>query len=498
MGGPERIVVIGAGIGGLVAALELAAAGREVVVVERAGAPGGKMREVAVAGRRLDAGPTVFTLRTVFDRLFEAIGARLDDHVTLTPVGLLARHAWADGATFDLFADRDRAADAIGDFAGAGEAKRYRAFCARARSIYETLDETFIHAPRPSVGGLVGRVGPARVHRLAGITPFSTMWQALGRHFHDQRLRQLFARYATYCGSSPFQAPATLMLIAHVEQEGVWLVEGGMHQLAVALARLAEARGARLRYHSPADEILVDGGRVAGVRLADGETMPARTVIANADVAALATGRLGAAAAAAVPPAAAGRRSLSAVTWSLVAEARGFPLVRHSVFFGRDYPEEFDAVFRHHRLPRDPTVYVCAQDRGDDDTAPDGPERLLCLINAPPTGDHAPLSDRALAEGEARAFAVLARSGLRIARTPEATTMTTPTVFDRLFPATGGALYGQASHGWAASFARPGTTTKLAGLYLAGGSVHPGAGVPMAAVSGRLAAARVLADKAGG
>jgi 1-hydroxycarotenoid 3,4-desaturase len=166
------------------------------------------------------------------------------------------------------------------------------------------------------------------------------------------------------------------------------------------------------------------------------------------------------------------------------------------VFFSRDYEAEFDDLFRHARVPREPTVYVCAQDRLHDDAAPDGPERLLCLINAPADGDHAAYGAEEIESCADRTFEFLERCGLRVRRTPDATVTTTPAQFARLFPATGGALYGQASHGWQASFRRPGSRTRLPGLYLAGGSAHPGAGVPMAAISGRLAATRLLRDLA--
>jgi 1-hydroxycarotenoid 3,4-desaturase len=177
------------------------------------------------------------------------------------------------------------------------------------------------------------------------------------------------------------------------------------------------------------------------------------------------------------------------------ARAGGFPLLRHCVFFSRDYPAEFADLFRAGRLPSAPTVYVCAQDRGAADApAPDGPERLLCLVNAPPHGDSRPLTEAEIAACETASFHLLARCGLTLERT--ATVATTPQDFEGLFPATGGALYGQAVHGPMASFRRPGARSKIPGLYLAGGSTHPGAGVPMAALSGRLAASSILADLA--
>jgi 1-hydroxycarotenoid 3,4-desaturase len=493
--GKSSVIVVGSGMGGLVTSLLLASRGAEVTLLERSGQPGGKMREVEIGGKRLDAGPTVFTMRWVFDEIFAEAGSTLEAHLRIRPLEVLARHAWSEDERLDLFADAERSADAIGDFAGAAEARRFRGFCKAARGIYETLEVPFIRASRPSPVGLVGRVGPRGIGGLLKIKPFETMWDALGNHFRDPRLRQLFGRYATYCGSSPFLSPATLMLIAHVEQVGVWTVEGGMHQTAVALARLAEQKGATIRYHSEVAEILTDRQRVRGVMLASGERIGADAVVVNADVAAVAAGHFGEQARAAVPPQNRSQRSLSAITWNLVAETEGFPLLRHTVFFSRDYPDEFSAIFERSHLPHEPTVYVCAHDRdGRDGAFQGGPERLLCLVNAPAVGDTQSFDPKEIEQCEKRAFALLQRCGLRVHKDPDTSLITTPAVFHGLFPATGGALYGQASHGWRASFNRPETRTKLPGLYLVGGSVHPGAGVPMAALSGRLAADYVLSD----
>jgi 1-hydroxycarotenoid 3,4-desaturase len=493
----DRVVVVGAGIAGLVAGLLLARRGVAVTIVERAASPGGKMREVTVGGQRVDAGPTVFTLRSVFDDIFADAGACFADHIDLQPLGILARHAWGPDRQLDLFADSERSADAIAAFAGPAEARRYQSFCARTRKSYEALDRAFLRAPKPSLPGLMRNVGLQGMGGLWAAAPFSTLWSALGQHFHDPRLRQLFGRYATYGGASPFLAPATLMVIAHVENQGVWTVTGGMHRIAEVIARLAASFGVSFRYGAAVESVVVRGGRTVGVRLDGGEQLAADAVVVTADAAALAAGLFGDATSDAVPKQPGGKRSLSAVTWAMVAETEGFPLLRHSVFFCDDYPAEFDDVFRRRRLPNQPTVYVCAQDRTDGRTPdPSGAERLLCLINAPAVGDTHSLTTAEIDACEARTFQLLERAGLRIRRQTAATVRTTPADFERLFPATGGALYGQAQHGWTASFRRPGARTRLPGLYLAGGSVHPGPGVPLVALSGRQAAASVLADLA--
>jgi 1-hydroxycarotenoid 3,4-desaturase len=498
----HRVVVVGAGIGGLVSALLLAARGVQVTLVEASTAPGGKMRQLQVDGAAIDSGPTVFTMRWVFEQILAQAGGSMDDLPTLSPLNVLARHAWkGHPLRLDLHAERERSAAAIGEFAGAAEARRFLGFCDEARRVYQALEGPYIRGARPRLNSLVRDLGPRGLITLAGLgpygLPFASMWQSLGRHFHDARLRQLFARYATYTGSSPWQAPATLMLVAQVELDGVWSVDGGMHAIAQSFAALAGRRGATLRYGAACERILVRNGRVRGVQLAGGEEIAADSVVFNGHPQALVDGLLGDKVTHAVQGLPRAQRSLSALTWSAHTATAGFPLARHNVFFDDDYAGEFSDIFRQRTLPRGGTVYVCAQDRdGRSDTAnfaPDTPERLLCLVNAPPDGDRRAFDAQETSPCEQQSLALLRGCGLQIDWKPQQVQLTTPQDFNRLFPATGGALYGQATHGWMSSFQRPGTYTRVPGLYLAGGGVHPGPGVPMAALSGQRAAATLLA-----
>ncbi len=489
-----RVVVIGAGVGGLVAALTLVGRGLDVTVVERAETPGGKVRQLCVDGAWIDAGPTVFTMRDVFEEIFAEAGTSLDAHLRLEPLDVLARHAWGPEGVLDLFADVERSVASIGAFFGAEEGHRYRDFCARAAQVFRMLEDPFIRSPSPSIGRLVRRLAPRG--ELFSISPFTTLWKALGTQFRDPRLRQLFGRYATYCGSSPFLCPATLMLVAHVEQQGVWLVDGGMHRLAIVLSGLAQGRGARFRYGAEVRAIRVEGSRAAGVELAGGERIEADAVICNADVAALTSGLFGEAVRGAASATRPRQRSLSALTCAVMAKTADFPLLRHTVFFSQDYAAEFDDILARGRVPRRPTVYVCAQDRDAQGRLPQGSraERLLTIVNAPPTGDTQSLGASEIVQCEENMIRTLSRCGLTIERRPGCRHTTTPEDFARLFPATGGALYGAASHGWMASFRRPGVRSRIKGLYLCGGSSHPGPGIPMAALSGRMAAASLVED----
>lgn len=494
----QPVVIIGAGIGGLTTAALLAARGVGVVVLERAAKVGGKVRTVRSGGLDIDAGPTVLTMRWVFDEIFQELGARLDDRLTLVRAERLARHTWASGGELDLYADVDRTAAAIEAFAGRAEADGYRRFCAYAERIHCTVQEPFLRGERPSFRSALGLAKRFSLADAIAIDGHRSQWKAIASFFRDERLRQLFGRYATYAGSSPFLAPATLNVIAHVERDGVWLVEGGMVRVAEALERLVREAGGVIRCGAEVAEITTDGARATGVRLMNGERIEAAAVVCNGDVEAIARGFFGDAAARAADRHA---RSLSAVTWAVTAETSGFPLVRHNVFFSTDYAAEFRDLFDRGEVPHEPTVYVCAQDRDDEGARRStGPERLLILINAPPAGDAIRAGKTRFYDAEVdacktRCFSLLERCNLRLRAMSDAV-VTTPADFAQLFPATGGALYGPAVHGWAAPFKRAPSRTRIPGLYLTGGSAHPGAGVPMVAQSGRLAAASVVADLA--
>ena len=243
-----RVIIVGAGMGGLAAAALLAARGFRVTAIESGPKPGGKMREVEVEGAPIDVGPTVLTMRWALEQIFHEAAGSLSSAISLRRAERIARHAWADGTSLDLYSEIDRSAEAIARFAGAQEADGYRRFCARSADIYETLRDSFILQSRPNPVTLAMRVGGAGLSNLARISPFARLWPALQGYFADPRLLQLFGRYATYCGSSPFLAPATLMLVAHVEREGVWLVDGGMARLADAFCHLARSRGAEFHF----------------------------------------------------------------------------------------------------------------------------------------------------------------------------------------------------------------------------------------------------------
>ena len=483
-----QIVVIGAGTGGLAAALRLAARGADVTVVEAANTPGGKMRTVPSPAGPVDAGPTVLTMRQVFDDLFAAAGARLDDHVTLRREPMLARHWWPDGSSLDLWDDPERNAEALRTFAGARAADQFRSFAEAARRLFEGFDAPMMQAPAPRPPTLAAHVArhPRLIPLMGGMRSLAGQ---LARDFTDPRLRQLFGRYATYVGGTPSGAPALLRLIWHAEASGVWRVDGGMHKLALAMAVLAERCGARFRYGDAVRRIEVQGGRASAVQLSGGDRIAADLILFNGDPRALADGKLGTRATGAVPRSAVEPRSLSANVWAFAARAAGPELAHHNVFFGADPRTEFGPISRG-QLPDDPTLYVCAQDRGAGQQPADL-ERFEIIMNAPPLPGGQPQD---IAACRTRTFPVLKAHGLRFSPEPPDSALTTPSGFEALFPASQGSLYGRSPNGLTAAFARPTARTAIPGLYLAGGGTHPGAGIAMATLSGRHAAEAMLTD----
>ncbi len=487
----DRVVVIGAGLGGLAAALRLAHAGMRVTVIEAQAGPGGKMRTLDSPAGAVDAGPTVLTMRHVFDDLFEDIGVCLADHVTLIPEDILARHWWPDGSTLDLHADMEASAAAIRDFAGPQAEREFLAFTRHATRLFDTFDGPMMRTAEPRLGALMQAASRAPAV-LSTMVPFATLAGTLARRFTDPRFRQLFGRYATYVGGSPYASPALLALIWSAEARGVWRIAGGMHRLARAMADLATARGVAFRYNRNAVRIETQGNRVAAVHLTDGTRLAADAIVFNGDPAALRRGLLGPAAQGVVRKAAVSPGSLSAHVWAFAARAAGPALAHHNVFFCDDYQAEFDALGVG-RMPADPTLYVCAQDRGGKE--PQGLERFEIIMNAPPFRDGAALNPREAEKCRTRVFDTLASFGLSFDPPPPESSLTTPAGFAALFPGSDGSLYGRSPHGMTASLKRPRARTALPGLYLAGGGAHPGAGIPMATLSGMHAAAAILADR---
>ena len=495
-----RVAVVGAGLGGLASAARLAALGHAVTVLEQAPEVGGKLGWATFDGHSFDTGPSLVTLPQVYRDLFAATGARLEDAVDLVRLDPAVGYRFADGTRLSMPGRLDAVPAALDDALGGDAGRQWSALLDRAATMWRISEVPFLRTP------LAGAATLARLARrpgdVAAIAPWQTL-RGLGRsHLRDPRLRMLLDRYATYSGSDPRRAPAVLATVPYAEQAfGSWYVRGGLHRLATAVLERAVAHGAVLRTGAPVRRILLAAGRAAGVELADGERVPADVVVSGVDAAALHSDLL---------PADGRTRgvrrdlarttpSLSGFVLLLALRGRTPGLAHHTVLFPEDYDAEFDAVFgtgRHAGRPvpvPDPTVYVSAPD--DPALVPDADsESWFVLVNAPRHDPAAGVdwTSPGLAERYAdQVLAVLARRGLDVRDRVRRREVRTPADLERATGSVGGSIYGTSSNGSRAAFLRPANASRIPGLYLVGGSSHPGGGLPLVGLSAEIVAGLV-------
>jgi 1-hydroxycarotenoid 3,4-desaturase len=356
--------------------------------------------------------------------------------------------------------------------------------------LFDAFDLPMMQTARPSLASLTARVlrQPNLIPQMDSLRSLS---QSLQRQFAEPKLVQLFGRYATYVGGNPDASPSLLALISHAEAQGVWHVEGGMHQLALAIAARAGDLGARFHYNSHVRRIVWQEGRPSAVEV-NGQRIAVDAVLFNGDPRALATGMLGITATKAVPTTATEPRSLSACVHAFAANATGVDLAGHNVFFCRNPADEFGPLAAG-QPPRDATIYLCAQDRFGG-AVPTGPERFETITNAPSAPDTTNTRQEDPEQCHSAILDRLRAFGLHFSPRPGAQTLTMPQNFAALFPASQGSLYGRSPHGMMAAFQRPTVRSRIKGLYLVGGGVHPGAGIPMATLCAQHAADAITQD----
>ncbi|MQA32234.1 phytoene desaturase family protein [Modestobacter roseus] len=494
-----RVVVIGAGLGGLAAAARLAATGHAVTVLEQAPVVGGKLGWFSRDGHGFDTGPSLVTLPQVLRDLFAATGAPLDDVLDLQRLDPAVAYRFADGTTVDVPGSRELIPAALDDALGNGAGAQWAALLDRAEAMWRATEQPFLRSPLAGAGTLLRLA--RRAADLRTIAPGRTLRGLGSTYLGDPRLRMLLDRYATYSGSDPRRAPAALLTVPYAEQAfGSWYVRGGLRRLVEAVAQRAVERGATIRTDAAVAEVLVEGGRAGGVRLADGERIAADVVVSNADATALYRGLLPGTAPARGPRAALRRVTPSSSGLVLLLALRGRTpgLAHHTVLFPHDYDAEFDALFGRQHLGRrgpkrpvaDPTVYVSAPD--DPATRPDADsESWFVLVNAPrhEPGTGVDWTAPGLADAQAdRVLDVLADRGLDVRDRVRWRVVRTPADLERETASPGGSIYGTSSNGARAAFLRPGNASPVPGLFLVGGSAHPGGGLPLVTLSAQIAA----------
>ena len=488
-------LIIGAGIGGLSAAIHLAAAGHPVTVLEQNANAGGKMGLWQAGGFTWDTGPSIITMRPALEALFATAGRRLEDYLTLLPVDPLTRYFYPDGTVIDAVQNLPQMLDQIAAL-HPRDVEGYLAFLAHAAELHRITGDIFIYGEPPSLRDFL-RV-PLR--DIVRVDAWRTMAQAHAHYVRSPHLRHLLGRFATYAGASPYRASAVLNVIAHVElNQGIWYPQGGIYQIARAYRRLAEELGVEIRTESRVARIDVQDGAVKGVVLASGERLPAQAVVANVDVTTVYHDLLPPEVAPARRRRLAGRApSVSGFVLLLGVEGRHPQLAQHNIFFARDYRREFDDLFTRGIPPQEATIYVTATSKTDAEHAPPGCENWYVLVNAPPLGPGFEWSSEGPAYRDA-VLAQLAAYGYDVRGRIRSERWRTPEDLRAQTGAWRGALYGHSLNNPLNALRRlPNRSPDVRGLYFTGGTTHPGGGVPMVTLSGGVAARMLLRDLATG
>ena len=480
----KTIIVIGAGIGGLSAAALLAAKGHNVTVIERNERAGGKMNEYRQNGFRFDTGPSLMTMPFVLAELFKSCGKDLADYLSLMPLDLLCRYHYADGTVFNCYADTEKTLQEIRRIAPE-DADAYVDFLGYSKKIYERTTGSFLENPLYSFSDFRN----LNFADLLKIDALTTVSKRVDRVFQSGYMRMFFKRFTTYNGSSPYLAPATLNVIPHVELTlGGYYLSGGLYSLAAALVQLGTDLGVKYHYSETVKHITGKNRTVDGIITGSGEEIACDTVFSNSDAAETYSHLLSGSMADKAM-----RRKVEKAEPScsgfvlLLGTDRTFDtLGHHTIFYSGDYKREFDDLFVQKRPSEDPTIYVANTSHTEPGHAPAGMSNLFVLVNAPYLTDH---SDWESEKDDYASLIIrqLENRGLKgLGDSIRVKSIVTPAEFHEKYRSNRGSIYGTSSNDRLSAFRRPANKARnIKGLYLTGGSTHPGGGIPLTVLSAR-------------
>lgn len=493
----SRIAVVGAGVGGLAVGARLARVGHAVTIFEQSPTVGGKLGLLEVEGFRFDTGPSILTMPDVFRELWSFLGVpeTFDRDLSLKRLDPIARYRFADGTWLDATANAKAFLDAV-EHLRPGNAKEMSGFLTRGEKIWDATHQPFLESPLNGLRSLLALSG--RFHDLRTIAPGRTLRRLARSYLTDQRLVDFVSRYATYTGSDPRKSPAALASIPFVEREfGGWYVDGGLRRVADRLAELCIGLGGVIRCDTGVVGITIDTGRASGIRLATGEVEPYDFVVANADARHLYEDLLPQTKTVAKILRTVKRAEPSLSGFVLLLGVKGATqIAHHTVLFPENYDAEFDDLFgtkaQRPQIVRDPTIYLSVPD--DPVVAPKGHQAWFVLVNAP---RHTPNDSTAgvdwAASGMAerygdRILELMAARGVDVRDRIVYRSHRTPADIERDSRSVGGSIYGTSSNGMRAAFLRPANKSPIPGLFLVGGSSHPGGGLPLVTLSAQIVA----------
>jgi len=486
------VIIIGAGIAGIATALRLRAAGNDVTIFEANDYPGGKLHAFELGGYRFDAGPSLFTMPELVTELFGLFGERPELHFQYHRKENVCNYFWEDGIRFSVHADREIFAQAAEARFGV-EAGALMAYLQKSQRKYDLTAPLFLEKSLHKIGTYLS------VNTIKALSQMSQMDIGTNLNAHNEsaigepHLVQLFNRYATYNGSSPYQTPGIMSMIPHLElQLGTYFPKGGMHSITTSLYELALRQGIRFHFGQKVQQILVKNRRAIGIETTDSQHF-AEVTVSNMDIYSTYKKLL--------PEQAHPERSLrqerssSAVIfyWGIRGQ---FPeLDLHNILFSADYRQEFEHLFEKKTLFDDPTVYLNITSKELPTDAPSGCENWFVMINAP--GDYGQDWQTLVTEARQNIIAKVNRLlGTDLAPLIEVEDVLTPPLIEQRTSSYRGALYGAASNSKFAAFLRhPNFSNKIKHLYCCGGSVHPGGGIPLCLLSAKITADLITAQK---
>ncbi len=479
----SKAIVIGAGIAGIAAAIRIALKGYQVKVFESASAPGGKLSELRLGDFRFDAGPSLLTMPGYIDELFTLAGKTSGDYFKYSRLDTVCNYFYEDGTRIKAYADQNKFAGEIANNTNDSSAA-VLSFLEKSKQIYSITHRVFLEKSLHKIGSYLNSGTLRSVFRFPGIDPFRTMNEANESSFLDSKTIRLFNRYATYNGSDPYQAPATLNVIPHFEQHfGAYFPEGGMYSIVNSLVNLALSLGVEFHFDTYVDEITLSNKKARGVKI-KGEQYDADLVISNMDIWYTYKNLLPNIE---IPERIKSQqRSSSALIfyWGISKE---FPeLDLHNIFFTEDYSKEFNAIWQTRDIYHDPTVYLNISSKHQSEDAPAGSENWFTMINVP--SDTGQNWDVLIKRARENILKKLSRIlGENVEDLISCETIMDPRDIDSKTYSYQGSLYGSSSNSRFSAFLRHANfSPKVKDLYFVGGSVHPGGGIPLALLSAKI------------
>ena len=489
----KRIGIVGSGLGGLSAAIRLASAGYEVEIFESNSYPGGKAASVEFDGFRFDAGPSLLTMPFVLEDLFAEAGENLSDHLNLKRMDIICKYFYPDSTILNAYSDTNKFADEI-ELKTSDEKDSVLNYLDYCKNIYELTAELFLFNSPSRLKTFFNAKAFKTLFKINQIDPFRTMDKSNRRFFNDEKTIQLFNRYATYNGSDPYQAPATLNIIQHVEYNlGAFLPEKGIHQLTQELYNLALKKNVKFHFNTEVKSLVSENGSVKAINTGD-NTYNFDAVISNSDVNTTFQKLLNDNKTLESKRYQKLEPSLSGLVFYWAINDSHPKLEVHNVIFSADYKKEFDDIFNNRIIPENPTIYIYISSKYNQDDAPPGKENWFVMVNAPYIKEQN-WNQEIKSARKRIADKINSVLGINIENKITGERILSPLDIQNKTGSFRGSIYGISSNSRNAAFLRqPNKSRSYKNLYFCGGSSHPGGGIPLVILSGKIVSDLIKKD----